>query len=46
MKTEHIFPLLLIVLDIGAAIMYAPSGDWRKVLYWAAAAALNFAVTF
>ena len=46
MKTQHIFPLLLIALDIGAAAMYIPAGDWRKIVYWIAAAVLNAAVTF
>lgn len=46
MKREYIFPLILIALDIGASIMYGFSGDWRKVVYWCAAAVLNVAVTF
>ena len=45
MKT-YIFPCLLIALDIGAAIMYATEHDWRKVIYWIAAAILNITVTF
>ena len=46
MKTQHIFPLLLIALDLGAAAMYIPTGDWRKVVYWIAAAILSVTVTF
>ncbi len=46
MKTEFIFPILLIVLDVGAAIVYGVNGDWKKVIYWVAAAVLNAAVTF
>lgn len=46
MKTQHIFPLALIALDLGAAAMYIPTGDWRKIVYWIAAAILNVAVTF
>ncbi len=45
MKT-YIFPCLLIALDIGSAIMYATESDWRKVIYWIAAAVLNITVTF
>ena len=45
MKT-YIFPCLLIALDIGAAIMYGTECDWRKVVYWIAAAVLNITVTF
>lgn len=41
-----IFPCALIILDLGAAVVYGISGDWRKVVYWIAAAALNAAVTF
>ena len=46
MKTQHIFPLILITLNIGAAIFYATSNDWRMVIYWTAAAVLNASVTF
>lgn len=46
MKPTYIFPLILIVLDIGAAVMYGISGEWKKVIYWLAAAVLNAAVTF
>ena len=46
MKSQHIFPLLLIALDVGAAIIYGFCGDWRKVVYWIAAAVLNITVTF
>ena len=46
MKSQYMFPLLLIILDIGAAAMYGFSGDWRKVVYWIAAAVLNVTVTF
>ena len=43
---KYIFPCLLIALDLGAAIMYLTEGDWRKVVYWVAAAVLNITVTF
>ncbi len=46
MKKELIFPLTLILLDVGAAVFYGFSGDWRKAVYWIAAAVLNAAVTF
>lgn len=45
-SSEKFFPALLILLDIGAAIVYAKHKDWRKVIYWLAAAILNAAVTF
>lgn len=46
MKQQYIFPVILIALDVGAAIMSVPVGDWRKVIYWLAAAVLNASVTF
>lgn len=46
MKITYIFPVILIILDLGAAIAYGVNGDIRKVIYWLAAAILNTAVTF
>jgi uncharacterized membrane protein len=46
MKSNYIFPLILIVLDIGAAVMYAVNKDYKKAVYWLAAAVLNVTVTF
>lgn len=46
MKIVHLFPILLIVLDLGAALVYGVYGDVRKVIYWIAAAVLNITVTF
>lgn len=40
------FPTILIVLSVLAAVSYIPSGDWRHVVYWLAAAALNASVTY
>ena len=45
-KPEYIFPLLLILLDMGAAIVYAIQKDYKKAVYWIAAAVLNVTVTF
>lgn len=46
--TVRFFPTLLIVLDVFAAIGYATHGftEWRKVVYWLAAAVLAFVVTY
>lgn len=44
-KTK-IFPLILIILDAGAAVVKIPQRDWGSVIYWCAAAVLNIAVTF
>jgi hypothetical protein len=46
MRLEKLFPTLLIVLDICAALAYVPSGDWRRVVYWLAAAILTTCVTY
>ena len=52
---EKWFPSLLIVLDVIAAGVYAwqvffanalPIDDWRKVVYWLAAAVLTAMVTW
>jgi hypothetical protein len=39
------FPFMLIVLDVSAAIVYATYGDWRRMIYWLAAATLTLCVT-
>ena len=46
MKKEYIFPIVLMILDVGAGIIYAYAGDYKKCVYWIAAAVLNAAVTF
>ena len=40
------FPTILIILDVCAAIGYVNSGDYRKVVYWLAAAVLTASVTY
>lgn len=42
----RIFPTTLIVLDVFAAAAYACGGDWRRVIYWTAAAVLTSSVTY
>ena len=41
-----IFPSVLIVLDVAAAVVYAAAGDWRRTSYWFAAAVLTATVTY
>lgn len=41
-----IFPSILIVLDVLAAIAYATHGDTRKIVYWLSAAVLTATVTY
>ena len=44
--TTKLFPVALIVLDVGAAVVYAVAGEYKKAVYWIAAAVLNITVTF
>lgn len=44
--STKLFPTILIVLDIAAALAYIPAMDWRKIIYWLAAAALTYVVTW
>ena len=41
-----LFPTILIILDVFASGAYASSGDWRKSVYWLAAAILTITVTY
>lgn len=40
------FPVVLIVLDVAAAVVYALEADARRAIYWLAAAVLTLVVTF
>jgi len=46
LTSPKLFPSILIVLDVAAAIRYGFDGDVRKVIYWTAAAALTTVVTY
>ena len=46
MVSEKFFPTCLIALGVCAALAYMPSGQWRKVVYWLAAATLTTVVTW
>jgi len=46
MNATKIFPFALIVLDVGAALVYAWSHDWKHTIYWLSAATLTATVTF
>ena len=46
MKTEQILPVILIVIQIGAAIVHGFKHNFWDTLYWLSAAAVNFAVVF
>ena len=43
---EKLLPTILIIIDIAAAGVYAYGGDWKKMVYWLAAATLTACVTF
>jgi len=43
---SSIFPMILIVLDICAAMVYLYSGDIRHTIYWLSAGVLTACVTF
>ena len=45
MKHTHFFPCVLMTLDILAAAAYGCNCEWRKVIYWLAAATLTASVT-
>lgn len=42
----YIFPAALILLDVGAAVMCFIGKDYKRAVYWLAAAVLNVCVTF
>ncbi len=46
MPINKLFPIILIALDLGAAIVYALTKDFKMMTYWLAAALLNCCVTF
>ena len=45
-KPNQILPLILIVIDVFAAIGYLQCRNYRMVIYWLAAATLTTVVTF
>ena len=44
--SKYIFPTIMILLNLGAAVVCGSQGDVRKVIYWIAAAVINAVVTF
>lgn len=46
MKKEQILPTILIIIDLLSSAGYISVGDWRRAIYWIAAAVLTFTVTF
>jgi hypothetical protein len=46
MTMNKAFPTAICILSLAAALAYIPSGDWRRVVYWLAAAAITAVVTW
>ena len=46
MKPTYIFPIVMIAMDIGAAVMCVAAKDYKKAVYWIAAAGLNASGTY
>ena len=46
MKPTYFFPIAMIAMHVGAAIMCVVNKEHKKAVYWIAAAVLNAAVTF
>ena len=46
MKSNYVFPIILIILDIGSAAVNLYNQQYKMMIYWFAAAVLNAAVTF
>lgn len=45
MRAVYIMPAVMVVISTAAAIIYGYYGDWRRSLYWAAAAIITISVT-
>jgi len=43
---RFLFPSLQILMCIGAGAVYLYLGDWRRTIYWFAAATITASVTF
>ena len=46
LKPEQILPLVLIIINILAAVVCFFQKEYKKAVYWLAAAVLNYTVTF
>lgn len=45
-NTTQMLPLAMILLDVGAVAVCLWHRDYRRAVYWVAAAVLNVTVTF
>lgn len=46
MSVKFVFPVVLLLCNLGAAVAYAAEGDYRRAAYWAASSVCIAAVTF
>ena len=46
MNEKYIFPCALMALDVCASVVYLCGADWKRCIYWFAAATLTATVTF
>ena len=45
MKIQLLFPIVLIILDLGASVVYLWKGDIKHSIYWLSASVLTICVT-
>lgn len=46
MYETRILPGAIILISVGASVVYGLDGNWRQMIYWIAAAVLSASVTF
>lgn len=46
LSSPHLFPAILVVLDVVAAARYGVAGDWGRVGYWVCAAGITVFATW
>ena len=46
MNKTQILPLILVIIDFVTGMVYCCNGDYRRFVYWFAAAILTITVTF
>lgn len=46
MKPEMILPIVLAVIDLGAAAVYGFKGDFARVFYWVSAGCITTSTLF
>ena len=46
MQPQNLLPSAMIVLSLGSSVGYVLADDWRRAVYWLAAAVITASVTF